>query len=179
VIPRQLLGALGLGLLASLLAHAGLYGSDHSLGGDYHGALDALGLAALAAFGIAMANLAAAGRQCCVGSVLAARLKELVPDAPALFAASAAWFATGESIEGPHARASIWLVALLLAAATLAVRLVTGFLVHAIAAIAIAIFTRPFASRSPRAVRIFHRAPALRPVPYLGRRFARPPPARA
>jgi hypothetical protein len=180
VIVRQLLAALGLGLLASLLAHAGLYGSDHALGGGYHDGFDALALAGMLGLGFATLNLAWAGRECCcLGTVLAARLSRLIPNPLALFAATAGSFACGEFVEGSHARASTWLVVLVLAAAATLVRILAGFFVQAIAAITIAIITRTFAPRLPRAIRVFGRAPALAAVPYLGRRFARPPPARA
>jgi hypothetical protein len=178
VTIRKLPGAVGLGLLASLVAHAAIYGNEHAFGGNYNTTLLSLALAALLGFAFAVANLAWAGRDCCVGTILASRLAELVPPLPALALSASAWFTCGELIERAHAPAPFWLIAAALCAAAFGVRYFSKLLVRAVAAITIAIVARPFSARIFRAPRIFVVLTIARAATYLGRRFARPPPVR-
>jgi hypothetical protein len=169
-------GAVALGLLASLLAHAAVYGGDHAQGGSYHDAYFSLAIAGAACFALVLGYLALAGGHCCMGSILAARLARLLPPLPLLTAAASGWFALGESIEGRHPTAAMWLIATALAAASAVLRLLAGLFIRAIGAIAVAVLTRAFAPRLPKAHRFFTPPLRVRDAAYLGRRFARPPP---
>ncbi|HTU70139.1 MAG TPA: hypothetical protein VMF11_07430 [Candidatus Baltobacteraceae bacterium] len=176
--PRQLPGLAVLGLLASLLAHAMSYGESHQVGGGYHQAVELLALTGAGVLAVLAGSLACVGaRRYATGSVLAARLRTLVPPLPLLAAAATIWFALIESVEPPHPYdAPILLIALSLAAAAAAISFLFGWLLRAIAEFAFAIASRPFVRRPVCYRRRFaHRSSARRAV-FVYRRFARPPP---
>ena len=80
VTLRKVPAALALGLLASMLAHGGLYGGEHAMGGGYHAALVQMALAGAVGLFLFFGLLAASGKNAVVdGSVLAARLLERLP----------------------------------------------------------------------------------------------------
>ena len=116
VTLRKVPGALALGLLASLMAHGGLYGGEHAVGGNYHGLLlQAAFAGAVGLFGFfALLALRAARGRAVTGSVLAARLTERLPGYGMLCIAATAWYATAECLEPHHAAASWLAVPLLL-----------------------------------------------------------------
>lgn len=174
---REFPGALALGLLASLGAHAALYGGGHEMGGAYHEAILTAALAAAGGFVVAFGALAWTGaRHSADGSVLAARLLRRLPGLAPVIVATALCYAAGERLEPQHAAASLWpLVAAIIAAAWL----VLGFSRAAIKTLATAVisFSSPgYAARTPiwlrRAAPVF----AVAPAPSLRRRYARPPP---
>lgn len=177
VTLRKAPGVLVLGLVASLVAHAALYGGQHAIGGAYHEVL--LQMAVAGALGFIALIGAVAWTQsgsATDGSVLAARLRERLPGVGSVIAAAAASYAVIEAIEPHHAGApGIALLAALAAASYAALRLAHA-ITDAFARAAIAISRTFFAPRAPawrrrpRARLIARRSFAAR------RRFARPPP---
>jgi hypothetical protein len=175
---RQLLPAASLGLLAALLAHTASYGNDHIAGGTHHVALELLALAGVGGFAVVVAALAWLGAtRLATGSVLAARLRPLVPSIGSLLVSSTFWFASIEGIEPEHAtRAPILVIACCLALAAAAISLAAKSFVQAIAAIAIAIADLTYARRLVTYSRRFARVSSARRIDFVYRRFARPPP---
>lgn len=177
---REFPGALALGLLAALLAHAALYGGEHAMGGTYHSLLLQAALAGgvglLAVFGsLAWTGAAHAAD----GSVLAARMSRRLPGFASVAASATTWYALAERIE-PHHAASVSLTAAILclaAASWLILRLASAIL-RMIAGIVIVAASRSlWAARTPRWVRRAPAAPLVHRPPLLRRRFARPPPS--
>ena len=179
---RQLPGALILGLLASLAAHAAGYSDGHAQAGAYHDALFAL--AAVGGVGLLLvagvAAFATAGA-CAQGSVIASRISSLVPGYGAIGLSALAWFAAAESLETSHVAAPIAIIAVLLALATLAIHMLANAAIRMVAELAIAIARFEFAARRPifarrayvavHVPRIFTaRQPALRAPPDSARR---------
>jgi hypothetical protein len=175
---RAIPGALAMGLVAALLAHAAVFGGGHAMGGAYHGLLLELSAAAMVAMaGAAAVVIRSGARFAADGSILAARIVRLLPSLPLLVAASAGWFALGECIEPRHDAAPIAAIgaALILAAALLlaAARAVVGWFATAV----VAIVRFGFAGRRPAVtVRPYLIPLAIPAAPTLRRRFARPPP---
>lgn len=176
-LVRGLPGALVLGLLAAIVAHAVLFAGGHAMGGAYHAALievassGALGLLAFLA-GLAFFSRGRAAD----GSILAARLSGWLPNLPALVVTTGVWFAIGERLETAHASPPLLVAALVLA---LAAWLLHRFARVVLGTIADAVFsvTRiSFAPRIPSWVRRAAPAPRLRRARIARRRFARPPP---
>jgi hypothetical protein len=147
---RQLPGALILGLLASLIAHAVAFSDGHAQGGAYHNALTALaafgGVGFLLVAGYAAVATAGPYAQ---GSVIAARLSSLLPGNAAIGLSALGWFAATESLESAHTVAPLLLVAVLLALTTFAMGILAHVALRAIAALAIAIRDEAFAARRP------------------------------
>lgn len=174
---RKVPGALVLGLLASLAAHALLYGGEHAMGGAYHALLVQAALAgAVGLLGFLGALTWSESNGIADGSVLAVRLRERLPGIAGLLPATAFWYAAAEAIEPHHAAAAPIAVPLvLIAAAWLVLRLARG-VVAALAGAAIAVQRAPFSPRTPS----WQRRPRVRPVVrrtfWAHRRFARPPP---
>jgi len=177
VTLRKVPGALILGLLASLAAHAGLYGSGHAMGGSYHGLLLQIALAGILGLIAFFGGLAwGAAGSTSDGTVLAVRLRERLPSGAWVLLSAAAWYVTGESIEPGHAAASLAgsLAALLFASYAVAwlARVITGAVARAVLAVA----RTAFSPRTPSWQRFARRTPARRRPPHTRRRFARPPP---
>jgi hypothetical protein len=167
-------------LLASLAAHAALFGDGHAMGGAYHALLVQGALAA----GVSLIGFftALAWTQCGAtadGSVVASRLRDRLPSFASVAASAASWYALAETVESPHASASPLLAIVLLAASAW---LVLRFAFAAARAISAAVFiirSAAFAPRQPvRARRPQLRPLARRPI-FARRRFARPPPIAA
>ncbi len=159
------------------MAHGGLYGGEHSVGGSYHEVLlQAAFCGAVGLFGF-FAWLALRGARTAVtGSVLAVRLTERLPGYGMLCIAATAWYAAAECLEPHHAAASWIAVPLLLAAAAGVVRLVSRGALAVLAGAILAIFRTAFAARKPFwFARSLRRRPTRR-VLWTRRRFARPPP---
>jgi hypothetical protein len=177
VTLRKVPGALAFGLLASLGAHAALFGGDHAMGGGYNALLvqaAAAGtLCVLIAFG-ALAWSAAGGTA--DGSILAARLSSRLPGFIPVLAASALWFGLGEAIEPSHARALALATILCLALASWLVGLIARAVVVALASLVISITRASFSSRTPSWTRRARPIPIARRLLRASRRFARPPP---
>ena len=170
-----------LGLLASLIAHAAIFGGQHAMGGEYHGALVQLALAGSIGMGTAFAALTwcSAGRAS-DGSVLAARLGKRLPSLPAILGMTSLWFALGERIEPEHATASILLTLLSLVVSAGLLWLIARRSLRLLVKTAFSIARPPFAGRVPLWVRRAEPAPVSRRSPLLlRRRFARPPPIAA
>jgi hypothetical protein len=180
VILRKVPGALALGLLASLAAHAVLYGGEHAMGGGYHALFlqaaitGVLGL--LVGFG-ALAWSGAGGTA--DGSILAARLSSRLPGGAAILASASLWFVVGEGVEPHHAGAAPWLMVLCLTAASWIVRLLARTLAAYLARAVFAVARLAFSPRTPN----WTRRPRLQPIRHrvqcVRRRFARPPPIAA
>ncbi len=170
-------GALILGLLASLIAHAALFQGEHAMGGAYGGALietAAAGCAGLVAF---FASLAWAGaRNAADGSILTSRLRGSLPSLPCLALTTALWFAAGERLEPAHGAALPVLTVLALLVAAWLVHHVAGGLVALLAESVFFVDRSPFAGRTPQWCRAVAPAPIARRSPSRRRRFARPPP---
>jgi hypothetical protein len=177
VTLRKVPGALALGLLASLAAHAALFGGEHAMGGTYHALLvqAALGTAVslLVFFGALAWTESANAAQ---GTVLAVRLRERLPGLASTAAATLLWYSAAETIEPHHAGASPLAAALILVAAAWLVLRLAGATVDVLSGAVIAILRLSFAPRTPW----WRRRSAARPLarrPLLTRRrFARPPP---
>lgn len=177
MIPQKLPGALALGLLASLAAHAALFGGEHTVGGSYHGMLVQVALTVVLGFGALLGALAwAQSGNSSDGSVLAVRLRERLPGFLGIIVSTAMWYVAIEAIEPHHAAApAIALIAALAAVSYVVLRLARA-IADTFARVVIAIFRSPFSPRTPA----WQRRPRVRPIARLTiptrRRFARPPP---
>jgi hypothetical protein len=177
VNTRRIPGAILLGLLASLVAHAAAFGDGHAVGGAFHDPLVAAALAAAVGLFAGFAAMAwiGAGRHA-DGSVLASRLEARLPRPVGLAAASAVWLATAEMLEGAHLGAPPLTLALSLAAAAALVYACAAGIVRLLAGIAVAVRRTTFAPRAPRRLRRAYAVVHATPAGRTGRRFARPPP---
>ncbi|HEY9086352.1 MAG TPA: hypothetical protein VIN40_10530 [Candidatus Tyrphobacter sp.] len=175
---REIPGALALGLLASLLAHAAGYGGGHAMGGAYHEAFAALAAVGGLASALASVALAWAGAGSLLdGSILAARLRRTVPGWPATLAAAACWFTLAERLEPKHqATSRLFLIVALALAAWLLLALARAAL-SMLARIAIAVRKTRFALRATARVTLHRTAARTRTLLRCVRRYARPPPA--
>ncbi|MGA8574509.1 MAG: hypothetical protein WB609_02335 [Candidatus Cybelea sp.] len=174
---RKVPGALVLGLLASLAAHAALFGREHAMGGDYHALLveAALGgaLCLLAFFGALAWN---GSKGTADGSIVAARLQGRLPGAGALFASTLLWYVVAEAIEPHHSPAGTLAAGVALAAAAwLLSRLARAF-VAIVAGAVIAVRRTHFSPRTFFWQLRPARRPLLRRASLVRRRYARPPP---
>ncbi len=177
---RKVPGALALGLIASLAAHAALYGGGHAVGGAYHTLVLEIALAATLGFVALAAGLARAqSGSSADGSVLAARLRELLPGAGGVIAAAAAWYTTIESIEPHHAAAPMLALLAALAAASYAALRLAHAMTDALTRAALAISRAAFSPRTPTWRRRARPRPIARRLFSTRRRFARPPPIAA
>lgn len=177
VTLRKLPGAAGLGLLAFLAAHAATFGSEHSVGGTLHGTLLATALAAALGFVLAAVAVACAGHDAYAdGTVLASRLRALLPGAGAMLVSASAWFALIEGREGAHASASYALVVAALLAASWLVHLCARALLRFVGAIAVVIARFRFVPRLLTWLPRTHDVVRAVREPERLRRFARPPP---
>jgi hypothetical protein len=180
VTLRKVPGALALGLVASLGAHAALYGGGHTLGGAYHALILEMAFAATLGFVALVAGLAwAQSGSSTDGSVLAARLRERLPGAGGVIAAAAAWYTTIEGIEAHHAGAPIVALLVALAAASYAVLHLAHAMTAALSRAAITISRAGFSPRTPAWRRRARPRPIARRLFLTRRRFARPPPIAA
>jgi hypothetical protein len=180
VTLQKLPGALALGLVASLTAHAALYGGGHVVGGAYHALILQMALAATLGFIALVAALAwAQSGSSTDGSVLAARLRERLPGAGGVISAAAAWYTTIEAIEPHHAAAPIVVLLAALAAASYAALRLAHAMTGALARAAIAISRPAFSPRTPIWRRRARPRPIARRLFSTRRRFARPPPIAA
>ncbi len=174
---RKVPAALALGLLASILAHGGLYGGEHAMGGSYHALLLQAALAGGVGLLVFFGLLAASGAGATLnGSVLAARLVERLPGYGSLLIAAGGWYGVAECLEPHHASASLLAVPLSLAATSWLVALLSRGVVAVLAGAVIAAWRVAF---SPRAPEWFARLQSPRPtrrILWTRRRFARPPP---
>jgi hypothetical protein len=165
-------------LLASLGAHAALYGGGHEMGGSYHALLLQAALAGSVTFLAFFGSLASDGAAHVTdGSVLASRLARRLPGLASLFAATSFWYVVAERIEPHHAGTPLVPSILALVGAAWIVLRLAKAIVQTLAGAVFAARRSPWAARTPRWIR---RAPALpiaRRSPLLRRRFARPPPS--
>jgi hypothetical protein len=177
VTLREIPSALALGLLASLGAHAALYGGDHAMGGAAHGLLVELALTGVLGLGIAVAGFLWAGsRHAGDGSILGARLASRLPGWISTSLATGLWFGLGETLEPSHAGQPPMLAALTLLAAAWLLQAVARRAVRLLAEAIVAVSRNRFAVREPSWSRIASRAPIARRFLLRRRRFARPPP---
>jgi hypothetical protein len=177
VTLRKVPGALALGLLASLIAHGGLYGSEHSMGGEHHALLLQLAAAGAAGLVLFFGRLGWSGaRTAASGSVLAARLNERLPNFGPLAISTALWFGSAEWVEPHHATASWIAVPVVLAAAAWLVHLLCRVLLAVLAGAILAVFGSAFVQRQPSWFRRRNRPLVARRVLRTHRLFARPPP---
>jgi hypothetical protein len=168
---------LAFGLLASLLAHVGLYGGEHSMGGAYNELFVELAAAGCGAFAAFLGGLAWAGaRRSADGSILAAHLRARLPHVAPLTASATLWFALGERIEPAHSGVGTFVTLACLFAASWLLLRVVRWAVALLADAIVAVVRSPFADRIPIRTRQFRPTPTVRRSPLLRRRFARPPP---
>ena len=166
-----------MGLLACLAAHAALYGGGHAVGGSYHALLVQSAVAGVVSLILFFGALAWSGsRGITDGSVLAARLRERLPDFGALVVSTSLWYATAEATEPHHAGAAPALLVLTIAVVALLVSLVSRAVVDTLAGAAIAVLRTPFTPRTPSWARRPRSRPVFRRALRATRRFARPPP---
>jgi hypothetical protein len=176
--PRQLPGALALGFLASIVAHASSFGESHVMGGSYHDLFVDAAIAVGGGLLTLCASLAwtSAGRTR-DGSVVATTLRQRLPSLPALVLSTAAWLWCIERSEPTHAPANPLLLATAVALASLLIMLASRTLLRVLAAIVLAVRVRRLrAKRSPCTTPFFSEPHAARAVAFSYRRFARPPP---
>jgi hypothetical protein len=174
---RKVPGGLALGLLATLVAHAALYGGEHVIGGAYHPLVVQIALAS--AIGLVALLGALAWIQAGTltdGSVLAARLRQRLPSIGTVIAAGCVWYVGVEAIE-PHHTGAPWIALFAaLVAASYAVLRLAHAITETFARAAIAISRTPFSPRTPAWHRRRHERPVSRRSFLTRRRFARPPP---
>lgn len=170
-------GAVALGLLASLVAHAALYRGEHAAGGNYHVLL--LEIAAAGGIGVLFAGLLLAwsgARRAVTGSVLSARIAARLPGFIPLLTATLLCYATIERLEPQHADASLLGAGVCLTAAACIVAALCRWFCAVLAQTMLLIASAAFSARtfvwcgSPAA------APSRRLTLCTHRRFARPPP---
>jgi hypothetical protein len=173
---RRLPGALILGLLASIAAHAAVSG-DHAMGGAYHDLVVSTAFVAAASLVLVAGTLTwiHAGRLA-DGSILARALERLLPGLLPLIATTAGSYWMIESIEPVHRWTFAPLVAIAVVVAAWFVRSLTFALVRAIADFVVAIRRQSFAPRIPMWARPCAVPVVIQASPLLRRRFARPPP---
>jgi hypothetical protein len=170
-------GALALGLLASLAAHAALYGGDHAMGGAYHAILLEAALGGALGLLLFFGGLAwAESGLIADGSVLAARLRERMPGLVPILVATAAWYAAGEGIELHHSSPSALAIGIALIATAWLVRRLASTVTDAFARAAVVVHRTTFAFRTPSWSRRERVRPLVRRALIAHRRFARPPP---
>jgi hypothetical protein len=177
VALRKVPGALALGLLTSLAAHAAIYGGDHAMGGSFHGPLVEAGL--VGAFGLLVLFAALAWSESAWiadGSVVATRLRDRLPSFLSILLAGTSWFAIGEGIEPHHRLASPLALALALAVASWLLRRLARGVADLLARAAVTVSRIPFAGRAPLWNRRERARPLARREFATRRRFARPPP---
>lgn len=177
VTLRKAPSCLALGLFASLIAHAALYGGEHAIAGGYHTLLTrVVTVAALGFFALLGALVWTQSGSTTDGSVLAARLRDRLPGTGCVMASAAAWYGGVEALEPHHAGApAIALLGSLAVASYVALRLART-VTDVVARAAIAIVHTRFSLRSPAwRRRLRERLIPLRPFS-TRRRFARPPP---
>jgi hypothetical protein len=177
VTLRKVPGCLTLGLLASLAAHAALYGRGHAMGGEYHTLLLeaalAGGLSLLAFFGA----LAWGGsKHAADGSIVGARLQARLPGTGALFASALLWYGAAEAIEPHHLAATPLAAGIALALAAWVLACLARAFVRVVAGTVIAARRAHFSPRTFFWQRRAARRPLIRRAPLTRRRFARPPP---
>jgi len=179
VTLRKVPGALALGLLASIAAHAVVFGDEHVMGGAFHGLLVQIALLASGGLLAFFSALAWGQTSAADGTVVAARLRERLPGLVPTLTCAALCYAVAESLELHHQAASplpvfaalatiSWLVLRLAAA-------VAGILAGAIFAVA----RSPFAGRAPAWTRRARPQLTFRRTRIARRAFARPPPIAA
>ncbi|HYL27122.1 MAG TPA: hypothetical protein VEW74_04750 [Candidatus Nitrosotalea sp.] len=174
---RKVPGAIALGLLASLAAHAALYGDGHAMGGAYHALLLEAGIGGALSLLLFFGGLAwVESGLTADGSVLAVRLRERLPGLGAILAATCAWYAAGEGLEPHHGAASPLALAIVLAAAAWLVARLAHAVADAFARAAVATQSSSFVPRTPLWKRRERVRPLYRRVLLARRRFARPPP---
>jgi hypothetical protein len=147
------------------------------MGGAYAGLL--LQAATAGCFGLLLgfAALAWSGsRLTAEGTILAARLRERLPGAPALFTCASLWYMAAEGVEPRHAAVAPAVLLITLAvAAWLTLRLARA-VVDVLAGAAIEIQRITFSPRTPSWTRRLRLRPLQRHSLWARRRFARPPP---
>jgi hypothetical protein len=142
VTLRQIPGAIVLGLVAALVTHAVLFGKEHAWGGAYHSTFIELTLAAVTGLTSAAGALLWSGARCTAdGTVLAARVRSMLPSWGGIATLGAAWFTLGERLEAAHAGAPLLAIVVILAlTAWIMLRFVSAAL-RALAGIVFAIAT--------------------------------------
>ena len=174
---RKVPGAVALGLLASLAAHASLYGGEHAMGGAYHALVLQAALAGALSLVLFFGALAwTESDRAALGSVLAVRLRERLPTLTGILPATAVWYGAAEAVEPHHAGALPIAVLLALTVATWVVLRVAQALIAALASAVIAILRTSFSPRTPLWNRRPRSRPLLRRTHRVRRLFARPPP---
>ena len=173
---RKVPGALALGLLASLAAHAALYRGEHAMGGSYHSLLVQTAVTFSVSLLVFFGALARSGSCAADGSVLAARLRDRLPALLGILPAAMFWYVAAETIEPHHVPASPLVVLVSLAAAAWVVLCLARGIVGALARVAIAMRRAAFSPRAPSWSRRPHSQPIRRRPLRAYRRFVRPPP---
>jgi hypothetical protein len=169
---------LAFGLLASLAAHAALYGRSHAMGGGYHAVLlQAAGLASLGVLFIFLTLTWSGLRASMAGSILAVRLRERLPSLWGVALCASLWYALAERIEPHHASAPAAALLVALAVASWLVLCVARGLLRLLAHAALAVSRLAFSPRAPTWQRRTWVHSVRRRTALVRRLFARPPPS--
>ncbi len=176
--PRELPGALALGIPAAIVAHMLLFGQSHQLGGSLQDLFLSGALAAALGGLVFFGSLAlAATRFQCGGSILAARLSSRLPGIVPLAGATGFWYALIEAAEPRHEGLPLLAVVAALACAAVLIFFIARAAVRWLAHIAVVFCTLAFAPRALAfAPRRYERRAFGKGRIAASRRFARPPP---
>jgi hypothetical protein len=160
-----------------LVAHAAVYGGEHTAGGTYHAVLLEMASAGAVALISVILMLGWSGARTALnGSVLAARLTSRLPGFVPLLTATLLCYATVELLEPHHADASPLGAGVCLTAAAWIVATLCRWFCAVVAATMLLIAGAAYSARTftwfvSRIV-----TPNRRRTPSVHRRFARPPP---
>lgn len=176
---RKSIFALPFGCLAAIAAHFVRFGDEHAFGGGANETLVAVALGGSIAIATAILHaFLTAGTTLTTGTLASARIRALIPGAPALFGCAALIYYGIESLEGNGIEVGAPIVVLAACATALAC-LLRG--VAALVARIVADIARDWLALLDRRERLVRHA-ALRPQPIhsqvalTARRFGRAPP---
>ncbi|HEY1974947.1 MAG TPA: hypothetical protein VGG89_00190 [Candidatus Baltobacteraceae bacterium] len=176
---RRLPGAIVLGLVAALVTHAVLFGGEHAWGGAYHSALLQFTLAAVTGLTAAAGALLWTGAACAAdGTVLAARMRSLLPGWFSVAVCGTGWYVLGECLETAHAGVPLLAVLAIVALSAWLVLRFAAIALRALAEIVLLVVRLLDVQRQRRvAFELTRRiAPRYAQDDKAWRRFTRPPP---
>jgi hypothetical protein len=183
VTLRQLPGALVLGLVTALVSHAVLFGGEHAWGGNYHSFFLQFTLAAIVGLMAATGALLWSGAHYAAdGTVLAGRMRDMLPRWIAVAISGAGWYALGEILEAPHAGVPFLAIVAILALTAWLLRRCASSALRALASFVFAIAIALATPCRRELIRRLEIPAALRQAQrdtVWCRRFSRPPPVTA
>jgi len=153
-----------LGLPAALLAHAAVFGSEHTLGGSAHGWF-VQGAGVFAFLGTLLLAIGAVGKR-----------RDFVPHLAAIVLGASAWFAGIELCEQAHG-VPFLLAAAAIAGASWIVRAILVAFAQTVAVVVGALDISFVSPRPPLRLRVLPAVPSTLAAAERLRLFSRPPPA--